>query len=153
MEWTGQTCDDAKRDLTADVIRQFGEARLKVTGASMLPSVWPGDVITVRRKSAADLIPGQIVLCYRDRKYLAHRLIAKRDQYFFTRGDSLSYDDPPFRENEVLGEVCSIQRNGREVALSTSWWHSGASWIVRHSDLCSRVLPRLLSLRGPSWAR
>ena len=49
----GKLLDEATHDLDAQVIRQFGELRLKVTGASMLPSVWPGDVLTVRRRSPA----------------------------------------------------------------------------------------------------
>lgn len=144
--------DAVKRDLTADVIRQFGEARLKVTGTSMLPSVWPGDEITVRRQSAAELLPGQIVLCYRNQAFVSHRLIGKHDDCLITRGDSLAYDDPPFRETEVLGAVTSILRNGRPVALSSSWWHRAGSSIVRHSDLCTRILLRLQRLSRLSWA-
>ena len=53
MELAGELQDEAKHDLAAEVLRQFGEVRLKVTGASMLPSVWPGDVLTVRRRSPA----------------------------------------------------------------------------------------------------
>ena len=37
-------------ELVAEVVRSFGEVRLKVTGGSMLPAIWPGDVITVRRR-------------------------------------------------------------------------------------------------------
>ena len=66
MDLAGELYDAAKRDLAAEVIRQFGEVRLRVNGASMLPSVWSGDVLTVRRRSAAELLPGRIVLCYRN---------------------------------------------------------------------------------------
>jgi hypothetical protein len=37
-----------KYELALDVLRSFGEARLPVTGASMLPSIWPGDILEVR---------------------------------------------------------------------------------------------------------
>jgi len=36
-----------KCDLAADVIRGFGTLRLRVNGFSMLPSIWPGDVVCV----------------------------------------------------------------------------------------------------------
>jgi len=144
--------DAVKCDLTADVIRQFGEARLKVTGTSMLLSVWPGDVITVRRQSAKELLPGQIVLAYRNRAFVAHRLVGRRDDCLITRGDSLTYDDRPFRETEVLGAVVAILRNGRPVALSSAWWHRAGSWMVRHSELCTRILLRLQRISRPSWA-
>ncbi len=152
MDVTLQAYDDAKRELTTEVIRQFGEVRLKVTGSSMLPSIWPGDVIAVRRKPSNQLHPGRILLCYRDQKFVAHRFLGQRDERFFTRGDSLSCDDSPFRDVEILGEVYSIHRNGRGVAMSTAWWHPMASRIVRHSDLCARLLPRLRRLWGLAWA-
>ena len=41
----------AQRELLVEVARNFGEIRFKATGDSMLPSVWPGDLLTVRRQS------------------------------------------------------------------------------------------------------
>src|SRR6266478_1168478 len=38
---------ELKCDLAADVIRRFGVLRLRVNGFSMLPSIWPGDVVSV----------------------------------------------------------------------------------------------------------
>lgn len=149
MNATTELRDAVKRELTAEVIRQFGEVRLKVTGTSMLPSVWPGDMITVRRQSAADLRPGQIVLCYRDRAFVAHRLIAKHGNLCSTRGDSLRYSDQPFRDEEVLGAVVSIVRQGRPVPLSFSLWHRLTSCVVQRSELCTRIL---LRLQRPTWA-
>ena len=138
-----------KRDLAAQVARQFGEVRLKVTGASMLPSVWPGDTLTVRRRSVAELLPGQIVLCYRNQGFVAHRLVAKSGDSLITRGDALPYEDHPFRDQEVLGEVVSILRQGRSVDPSPTWWYCAAAWILRHSEICTRVV---LRLRRERWA-
>ena len=148
----GELLDEAKHDLAAQVLRQFGEVRLKVNGASMLPSVWPGDVVTVRRRSAAELLPGSIAVCYRDQGFVAHRLIGRQGDRLITRGDSHLWDDPPFGEDEVLGEVVSILRNGRPVALTPAWWHRGFSWIMRHSDLSIRIVLRLRRSINLSWA-
>ena len=47
---------DARRklkfDLAVEVLRSFGTAKLPVTGASMLPSFWPGDILEVHRQSS-----------------------------------------------------------------------------------------------------
>jgi signal peptidase I len=153
VDLTGELQNLAKCDLVADVARQFGEVRLKVTGTSMLPSVWPGDILTVRRRSVAELLPGQIVLCYRNQGFVAHRLVGKLGDCLVTRGDSLSNEDRPFQNDEVLGEVVSILRNGRRVAPSPLWLIRAGSWILRHSELCTRMLLRLRSLRNLSWAR
>ena len=148
----GELLDEAKHDLAAQVLRQFGEVRLKVNGASMLPSVWPGDVVTVRRRSAAELLPGSIAVCYRDQGFVAHRLIGRQGDRILTRGDSHLRDDPPFSEDELLGEVVSILRNGHPVALTPVWWHRGFSWIMRHSDLSIRIVLRLRRSINLSWA-
>ncbi len=129
-----------KRNLVAEVARSFGQVRLKVTGTSMLPAVWPGDILTVSRRNAAELLPGQIVLCFRDQEFVAHRLTGKIGDRLITRGDSLNYDDPPFREDEILGQVVSILRDGRSVDPSPAWWHYAGCWILRRSQLSARVL-------------
>jgi signal peptidase I len=152
MELALELPDEAKHDLAAEVLRQFGEVRLKVNGASMLPSVWPGDVLTVRRRSPAELLPGRIVLCYRDQGFVAHRLIGRQGNRILTRGDSHLRDDPPFADEDVLGEVVSILRNGHPVALTPAWWHRGFSWIMRHSDLSIRIVLRLRRSINLSWA-
>jgi hypothetical protein len=148
----GELDDATRHDLAVEVIRRFGEVRLKVNGASMLPSVWPGDVLTVRRRSVAELLPGSIVLCYRNRGFVAHRLVGKRVDTLITRGDSLPGADPPFRDTELLGEVVSILRNGRQVDLSPRWWRRACSWIMQHSDLSIRIMLRLRRSFRLSWA-
>ena len=115
----------------------------------MLPSVWPGDILTVRRRSTAELHPGQIVLCYRNQGFVAHRLVAKSGNSLITRGDSLSYVDRPFQEDEVLGAVVSVLRHGRSVDPSPTWWYCAAAWILRHSEICTRVV---LRLKRERWA-
>ena len=148
----GELLDEAKHDLAAQVVRQFGEVRLKVNGASMLPAVWPGDVVTVRRRSAAELLPGRIVLCVRGQAFVAHRMVGRQGDHLITRGDSHLWDDPPFGEDEFLGEVVSILRNGRPVALTPAWWHRIFSWTLRHSELCTRIVLRLRRSINLSWA-
>jgi signal peptidase I len=148
----GELLDEAKHNLAAQVLRQFGEVRLKVNGASMLPSVWPGDVVTVRRRSPAELLTGRIVLCYRDQGFVAHRMVGRQGDRLITRGDSHLREDPPFSGEEVLGEVVSILRNGRPVDLTPAWWHRIFSWTLRHSDLCTRIALRLRRSINLSWA-
>jgi hypothetical protein len=132
--------DAVKRGLVAEVIRSFGQVRIKVTGTSMLPAVLPGDILTVVRRDCAELLPGQIVLCYRDEQLIAHRLTGKAGDRFFTRGDSLCHHDRPFREEEVLGQVVSVLRDGRCIDPSPSWWHGAGRFLFRRSELPARVL-------------
>ena len=41
--------DDPKLDLAAEILRRCGTVQLKAWGTSMLPSVWPGDLLTTIR--------------------------------------------------------------------------------------------------------
>jgi hypothetical protein len=143
----------AKHELAAEVVSRFGEVRLRVNGASMLPSVWPGDVLTVRRRSAAELRPGRIILCYRKGRFVAHRLVGKRGAHWITRGDSHVFEDTPFCAEEVLGEVVNIQRGSRSIPLSPLWWHRATSWLAARSEASTRMVLRLRRLRRLAWVK
>lgn len=148
-------CDAVKRCLVAEVVRTFGEARLKVTGSSMLPSVWCGDILTIHRRRPAELLPGQIVLCYRNQAFVAHRLVSKIGNHLITRGDSLCYYDRPFREDEVVGQVVSILRGGKEIPVqpTLSLASRSVAWLMRHSGLCVRQSMRWKRLTAYARAR
>jgi signal peptidase len=133
-------------ELVADVARSFGEVRLKVTGASMIPSIWPGDVITVHH-NAASLQPGQIVLYSREGKLVAHRITRVRGDVLSTRGDSLPSSDPPIHAPDIVGHVISVVRNRHSVHLKQSSWQRAVSFTARHSDFCLRIILRV----GMRW--
>jgi translation initiation factor IF-1 len=135
--------------LAADVVRQFGEVRLKVTGASMLPSVWPGDVVTVERREICELRPGHVVLCYREGKLIAHRIKLVAGDQLITQGDSLPHSDSPISGSYILGQVVSILRNGRRVPIKQSLWQRAVSPILQQSGFCTRMTLRI----GRRWQR
>src|SRR5439155_16602049 len=147
----------AHRELLAEVARKFGEIRFKATGDSMLPSVWPGDLLTVHRQSFSEFQSGEIVLYEREagentliRPYgpaspggfVAHRVVGRRGGKLITRGDSLHQNDAPVDEEQVLGRVVSISRNGRPVGLDFTGCRRIAAWVLRRSDLAGRVFLR-----------
>lgn len=129
-------------DLASDVAGSAGEVKLKLMGTSMLPSIWPGDVVTVRRCQVADLRPGEIVLYRGAGALTAHRLISVTPDNLILRGDSLEHCDPPVRNDQVVGRVFSICRNGRLVSVEQNFWQRMVSCAVRRSGLCSRVMLR-----------
>jgi signal peptidase I len=145
-------------ELVAEVARRFGEVRLRVTGASMMPTVWPGDILIVRSCNTNEFEPGQIVLYRRDGKLVAHRIIRIQDDLLTTRGDSVRHDDSPIRKCDVVGRVVALVRRGREVPFGLSFWRRAGAGILRRSDFCLRVAMLLAyRLRRPeneeiSWA-
>ncbi len=132
-----------RQSLFVDVLRQFGTARLAVTGSSMLPTVWPGDILVVERQHSDQLQRGQVILCLRDGELVAHRMVRRSGELLVTRGDSLLHNDRPFQAENVVGQVISILRNGRRLSPEQSAWQRALSSILRHSDFCTRMVLRV----------
>ena len=139
-------------ELIHDVGRNSGEVRLKVTGASMLPAIRPGDVIRVQRCDLAELRPGQVVLFHRDGKLTAHRIQKVFTDHLIARGDSVKIADPPVKADEIVGNVVSTLRGSRIIDPAQTTWQLVASSILRNSDICLRItlfLYRRFQLRPP----
>jgi len=127
-------------DLVAEVVHATGSAKLKVTGLSMLPAIWPGDVLTVNRVSPKLLEPDQIVLYRRNGKLTAHRVVQVAHDHILTRGDCVPSLDPPVPFSAMVGQVVAVCRNGRAAKLQSSPWQRTAAWFLRHSELSIRLL-------------
>lgn len=139
-------------ELVAEVVSSFGEVRLKVTGASMIPVLWPGDVITVRHETA-ELQPGQIVLYRREGKLVAHRIVRNENGLVVTRGEALPQDDRPVQGVDIVGRVVGVVRNGRSADFEQSQWSRAFSSMLRRSDFCLRMALRWHNrLRRIVWA-
>jgi signal peptidase I len=138
-------------DLVADVARNQGQVQLKVAGASMVPTLWPGDLVTVRSSDPSELQPGSIVVFRQNERLVVHRLVRWADptrragDRVVTRGDARPRYDQPVRAGEVLGRVDSALRNGRPVNLQPSLWHSVLASVLRRSDWGTQIFLRLSS--------
>src|SRR6266436_416954 len=99
--------------LAGELIRTFGEVRLRAFGTSMVPSILPGDLISVQRAGLSEISTGEIVLYSREGRLFAHRMVAstggRHDPRLITRGDRLCHNDPPVSSSELLGRVTSVQ--------------------------------------------
>jgi signal peptidase I len=134
-------------ELVAEVVRRFGGARLNVSGGSMLPAVWPGDVITVRPHNIATLRPGHVVLYRREGRLVPHRITCIRGGVLTTRGDSVGNDDPPVSESDLVGQVVCVEHDGRCLELKQSSWQRMGSFLLQRSDFCRRLVLCLGRLR------
>jgi len=112
-----QLRDASALGLAAEILSLGGEIRLRALGSSMLPSVWPGDILTIEGTSCHVTVPGDIVLVLRDQRPFIHRVEEKRvcngHLQWITRGDAVPESDPPVATSELLGKVSCIQRNHR----------------------------------------
>ena len=85
MTQASTACGNSARDrlgceMAAEVLRSSGNLCLRVSGLSMLPAVWPGDILNVSRLDANLALPGDIVLYGREGRLVAHRVVEVRKQ-------------------------------------------------------------------------
>ena len=163
-----QTREDTRYGFATDVLQSLGTLRLQASGASMLPTLWPGDLLTIHSKTPAEVQVGDLVLCMRQGRFFVHRLIRKSslggELVLITRGDSMPQEDPPVAEKDLLGVVTSIRRCGSSVELcrTLSPLRLILAQILCYSDLCWRGVSRFharrignydlgLPARGNAW--
>ena len=97
--------------LAVEALRGAGRLRLQVRGASMLPTLWPGDVAEIQACSLTDVRHGEVVLAFQDGRFFLHRLLAHRGPNgFLTRGDSMPGPDPEFSSETFLGRLVRVAR-------------------------------------------
>jgi len=130
-------------DLVADVARNHGNVQLRVAGASMVPVLWPGDLVTVQNCDPAQLETGSILVIRQKERLIAHRLVRRAGAYLVTRGDARPRCDDPVKPADVVGRVESITRDGRPVRAQPAGWQRLAAAILRRSELCTRLFLRL----------
>jgi hypothetical protein len=128
--------DDPKLDLAAEILRRCGTVQLKAWGTSMLPSVWPGDLLTIQSVAYDQVVRGDILLVLRDNRFFIHRLVETRLREdcisWITRGDAMPQSDPPASASQMLGRVVGIRRANRTLVPSRqlSLLNSGLAWTL-----------------------
>ena len=139
-------------DLAAEVLRRFGSVRLHITGASMLPVLWPGDVVSVSGRDTMQTQPGEVVVFQRDGRLVAHRVVGRTTRqgrlHWITRGDSAERDDAPVSHDDLLGRVCAIERGSERVTPHQSGMARLVAGVLRRSVLCTRLA---LHFRKQEW--
>ncbi len=98
---------------------------------------------------------GHVVLFVRDGRFFAHRVVGKirrQDRTLLvTRGDRLKENDPPVSQAELLGRVTGVLRGNRRLVPSITVGRRIGSWLLRRSELGTRMALRLGSREPFTW--
>jgi hypothetical protein len=152
-----QTQEKGRCSLAADALRSWGRLRLRARGLSMLPTLWPGDFLTIQASSAEQIEPGEIVLYIREGRFFVHRVKIKiknkcnagDETFLIVRGDCMPDDDPPVQRSEVLGKVTGVQRAGSLFvpARRLSPFRKTVAYLFCHCNLFRQVGLRIWTRR------
>jgi signal peptidase I len=154
-----EVCEDPKLGLAAEMLRCGGTVRLELRGTSMLPSLWPGDLLTIQSAAYDEVVAGDIVLVMRENRFFVHRAIERKQDrdrlLWITRGDAVPHCDPPIAASELLGRVAGIHRANRCFVPSrrVSWFRSALAWMLCRWDHFRSLALRIHAARlqaGPS---
>jgi signal peptidase I len=134
-----------KCEIGCESLASSGALRLRVNGWSMIPTVWPGDVLIISKYEQREVQAGDIVLYRRAERLFVHRLIGGNGQdrqYVVTRGDSMPESDPPLPRQDLLGKIDCIVRNGRRIAPAKSvpLPHRAIAALVQSADIGARAV-------------
>ncbi len=149
-------CGALSREVAAATLSRSGRLPVRVFGSSMLPAIWPGDVLVVAPAEGRRLGAGDIILFSREDRLFAHRILEVHDRgsgtVLTTRGDALAQADAPVVAPQVLGRVVAVLREGRPV---DGWRASQAqkmlAWALRHAGPAYFLLLRIHEWRR-RWA-
>jgi signal peptidase I len=143
-----QMLEQSRCSLAAEVLQSTGTLRIRAMGSSMLPTLWPGDLVTIESRKLEQVRPGEIVLYLRQGRFFLHRAVKKvaagGEELLQTRGDSMPGSDPLVRPSEVLGAVTGIQRGASVIAPAPelSPFTLMLARALGHSNLCQRLALR-----------
>jgi signal peptidase I len=140
-----------KCTLAAEVLRSDGTLRLPVAGRSMFPALRAGDVVVVDRTDFSEVSKGDIVLFTRGQQLCAHRVVTTGPTGLLTQGDTMPVPDGHLKEDDFLGRVSFVVRDGRCMLPRKTL--KGAERIIgsimRRSEMAARVVVRIHSLLQP----
>jgi signal peptidase I len=140
-----QARDEGRCRLAAEALRSAGKLKVRANGLSMLPTLWPGDVLTVQSIRPEQADPGEIVLYLRRGRFFIHRIVDKPlsgdGTHLITRGDCMAEDDPRVERSELLGKVIEVRRANSVFvpARRLSPFHRLVAWLFCHSSLFRQV--------------
>ena len=162
MPSTMGTDEDPRLGLAVEVLRRHGTMQLRARGNSMLPSLWPGDVLTIQSVTCEEAVPGDVVLVLRNKRFFIHRLVEKQGVQgclsLITRGDAMPDRDPPCAASQLLGRVAVVRRGDRSFVPNrrVSPLHSALAWTLQNCDSLRTLTLRIHAARqrvGPMRAR
>jgi hypothetical protein len=101
------------------ILSKRSSFRLKVRGGSMTPFIKDGDLVTLSAWKDSSVCFGKPVAFIHPetRTLCIHRIVGRKGEYYFAKGDSLTQIDGIIHREKIIGVVTCIERDKRRVPL------------------------------------
>jgi hypothetical protein len=123
----------------------------------MLPTLWPGDLLTLESAVVKPVLPGEIVLFHRENRFFIHRVVGlsstEAHGEVITCGDCMAQNDAPIAPAEVLGRLVEVCRGERIVfpAKELSWSRKALGQLLCRFTLLHRIALRWHATRESKY--
>lgn len=110
---------EALTNLIQDVLSKKSPFRFRAKGFSMSPFIKDGDFITLSPLFSAPPLLGDVVAFVHPKtgKLIIHRVVGKKGDSYFIKGDSTSEIDDIIPRAKILGRVTEVKRDKKKIVL------------------------------------
>jgi signal peptidase I len=98
------------------------QIKLQVISGSMAPLLEAGDTVIVIPASTAMLQRGDIIVVFKNEEFITHRLVERRGECLFTKGDRFHHFDAPVTSEALIGKVVGIYKGDEYLDFSKPRW-------------------------------
>jgi len=108
---------EALLELVKDILSKGLECRFQAKGQSMSPFIKDGDIVTIFPLTSSSPGVGDVVAFNHpeNEKLIIHRVVKKRNNDYYVRGDNALEADGIVQTRDILGYVNKVERNGKKV--------------------------------------
>lgn len=117
-----------KSDGIIKILAKRRSFTLKVEGASMLPLLLPGDILSLEKTSFLRIKEDDIALVIKNNQPLIHRVIYKSDKYLVTRGDNKIKSDGTIKPSQVYSKVTGLKRGRQSIQLEDYYLYQSSRY-------------------------
>ena len=103
-----------------DILEKDGKLVYKNVGKSMLPLIRENrDIIIIEKKTRKPRKYDVALYKKEDGRYILHRIVkATSDGGYVIRGDNCYYTERDIKEDDIIGVLSGIVRNGKELSIT-----------------------------------
>ncbi len=135
--------------LMGAILERNADFRFQAKGHSMSPFIRNMDIVTISSLPQYKPETGDIVavLLIGKESIVVHRVVGKKKEKFIIKGDNNKIRDGLFEQNQIIGLVSKVERNGKRIMFGQGFFGRTIAILSGIGLLNSLILPILRKTR------